>query len=479
MKKEHREIFLCFLINATNNICTLWGHTFPYIASYFRFYNENVTMNYLFACSVFLFVGNAIANFILPYCFRFLGIRFTFLFGALLYMLNCFTFFSFTSIFWVGFNAVFAGVTYQFIILTTNLFFFEKYPDTAKRNVSIAVSGGMFANLFFSLLLNYIVNPNNSSMDKVYTNGNGVKELFFDFEIAQRISYYMKINGVFTVAGTVVAILFLENPSRYVLKLFQSNSQINADELGLNNNGISEEYKNKNKKNILSDEDSQSFMPSYDSDIDYDQEFKDEMKGQRFWLIYFICMIRMSVLMYFIENYKVIGLYRVKDDIFINKVWAIATVCGFVANFMASFIWTKLGYLGSYYFSFLAKMLLLLLFLKYGDQRYVFGFFGLSIRYLISINRIFNYYSIFDIYSSELSIRVSRVFDTVHSIGFLFIIVLNYYFVNNGEFGKITVILLIFCCIGLVLSFKLSFSLYSKKKEKTNKSLEEIEDTDQ
>ena len=206
----YKKLVLLTVFNTTNNISTLWGSIFPYVASYHRLSNSLISQKFFFSASVFILLGPAVMNIFLQYSYRLIGIRKTVLIGSFLYLLNCMSFCMHPSLFWAMFSIFFAGANYQTIILSTNLFFFEKYPQKAKSSVSLAISGGMIGNLLWGLLLNLLVNPENKKMTLTYPEQKG--ELFFEETVSSRISGYLLYNGIFAVIVTVIVYCLIEDP---------------------------------------------------------------------------------------------------------------------------------------------------------------------------------------------------------------------------------------------------------------------------
>ena len=473
MNKAKKELLLILLINATNNICNLWGPTFPYIASYANHYNESVTMNYLFGCMLFLFLGNSLANFILPSCYELLGLRYSFLFGSVLYLLNCVMFCSVPNRLFIGLNCVLGGITYQFIVMTTNLFFFEKYPDQAKTLVGIALSGTMIGNFIWSPLLSYIVNPGNEPTSVIKTSGDRYEE-YFDIRISERVVSYLVLNGVFAVGLTIVGWWWLEDPDRYygtLVSRIKGTYDENDDSVSYMsrkdierslNSSLYQSYSKQNRLNTSRDDTTElltdlerSTTQVKNLESDSLQTYQQELKSPKFWYIYAICFFRMTALAYYIDNFKVIGLYMVHDDALINNTWGMAAISGFIANFSAAYIWKKFDMINSYYLLLGLSLILLTTFQGFGDNRVYFVCFGLLLRYDININRIFNYYSVFEIYSADIAVQISKWFETVNTVGFVVVILLNDVFVSGDDFGLITWVYIGSLVVGVGLVYML------------------------
>ena len=481
MRKETKELILIFLINATNNICNLWGPTFPYIASYANHHNAAVTMNYLFGCMLFLFLGNSLGNFILPTCYELFGLRYSFLLGAVIYFLNCMWFCSIPTRLFIGLNSIVGGITYQFIVMTTNLFFFEKYPQKAKTFVAISMSGTMVGNFIWSPLLSYIVNPTNEPTSVIKQSGDDYEE-YFDISIAQKINLYLLLNGLFALVVTFIAWLWLEDPERYYGKLISSLKGVNSE----NDDSISHMSRKDIEKSFtdslynsytrksrvtVNQEDSLKLLSDLDNNTVQTKSFHEnledkcrkELKSPKFFYIYAICFFRMTALSYYIDNFKVIGLYKVKDDNLINKTWGIAAMAGFLANFSSSFIWQKFEMINSYYLLLTLSLVLLTTFQAFGDNRVYFVCFGLLLRYNININRVFNYYTVFEIYNPEVAVQISKWFETVNTFGFVVVILLNDLLVAGKNFGTITWVYISSLLIGIVLVKGLSIYMEREK----------------
>lgn len=481
MDKTRKELVLIFLINATNNIGNLWGPTFPYIASYANHYNESVTMNYLFGCMLFLFLGSSLANFLLPTFYELFGLRYSFLIGAILYLLNCLWFCSIPNRLFIGLQSILGGITYQFIVMTTNLFFFEKYPEQAKTLVAISVSGTMVGNFIWSPLLSYIVNPNNAPPTVVRQSGDNFDN-YFDIAIAEKVIVYLSLNGVFALVLTIIAWFWLEDPDQYMgtvirkLKGIEDNDNDSTIRLSRKdierslNNSVYHSYSKQRRLNTSRD-DTLELVSELDRNVSIqrapddepEDSYKEELHSAKFWYIYAICFFRMTALAYYIDNFKVIGLYMVRDDELINNTWGMAAISGFVANFSASYIWRKFDMIYSYYLLFGLSLLLLVTFQFFGDNRFYFVFFGLLLRYDININRIFNYYSLFEIYRANVAMQLSKWFETVNTFGFVIVILLNDLLVSGGNFVLITWVYIGSFMIGLYLVGRLSVHMKTEK----------------
>ena len=421
-------------------------------------------MQFLFMSALYTSIGIPLANTFLPFLFRVIGIRATLLLGSLIFFFNCATYVLSMSLFWLSFSAFICGISYQFIKLSTNIFFFDKYPANAQYFVGISIAGNMVGCFLMTFLMSKVINPNNVEMAD-YVNKEGNTVLLFPLEIAERVKTHLFLEGLFCIVITILCVFFIKPSDKYkgsvFVWLFNRDSEdivvidskgIENDKEMLNSSILSQYSLNKEKEEDLEEElvDKEK-VPEI-------KEKKSELKTKKFWYNYVVSILRFSVLAYYLDNFKVIGLVKIHDDVFINKIWAAALASGVFGNLIAPVIWRYFGFINTYMVSNSSKLLFILILLFFGGNKYVYGLFGMFTRSSISADMVYSYFSLFELYDNDTVLKLAGVYDTHMTTAFLLAIIMNYTLVWNNNYDYIA-------CVYAVLSGLAMFLTYLIKLE--------------
>ena len=441
--KVNTDVIFFFLVNTGNSTFGLWGPLLPYIASYGYNYNENITMSFVFATAFFTMFGISLPNYVLPYLYQLIGIRMTLVLGGLLYLFNCVFFIYRTTTIWICFSSLLIGICYQIFTMTTHIFFNDKYTTEAKSFASYSITGVMIGNFFMTLGINWYINPNNEPMID-FTNSDGKVVRIFDLEISNRVNGYLQMIGFYTFFVVIFAAIFIQPTEKYRGRLFSYFFSGNQEDMVLIDEKQTKEINNSFTESVLSksvkqrkESKEEELVANTDTGDEKKIKEKDELWTKEFWLNYIVSTQKIGIMVYYLDNYKVIGMSKIHDDVFINRVWSIATIAGVLGTMSAPLIWKRFKFISSYHFSVIKKIIMLITLYLWGSQKYVFGLFGLLTRYGICLDRMFNYYSLFELYDDQTVLRLSKVYETQLAVGFIISAFLNSYIVWNDDYDYI------------------------------------------
>ena len=261
------------------------------------------------------FFGKFLGNSFVPYLIFFLGSKKTIQLGGILYFLQNYYFAEFPSKITLYIGAIFNGFVFQFKSLPVNFFMSKKYENGILYSDHI-YSGFSISAFFWSLVLTFIINPNNEKMDKI-TYINGYEEKYFNKTISDRVKIYYLLNGIVSLIIILIFAQFIKEPSnftpsyKYYYKKFFGNlteedkinfnsslEKIKKDPILDSNSSISI---NLNKK-ILKEK-SNSLLenkPEKEETMEFHREIANkEMKKPKFILLILIFVLKAVSCSYF------------------------------------------------------------------------------------------------------------------------------------------------------------------------------------
>lgn len=205
-----KDIIVLFLIAIGSNLHTHWAILYPYIGSYLKHHDSSITLVQVFSALLLAYIGNFIGNLILPKIFFVLGIKRTIQLGSILTLANCISFYMFTHIMLFYINMVIVGILAQFTNFSVTFYFSEKYENGVFYVPYVNL--GIAANSFiWPFVMTIVINPNNRGMDEI-TYVNGFKEIYYSYDVSQRIVKCLNIYGLYVAIANVLLSQFLINP---------------------------------------------------------------------------------------------------------------------------------------------------------------------------------------------------------------------------------------------------------------------------
>lgn len=124
-----KDILTLFIFASGNTIFFSFGAIFPYTFTYCKHFDDSLRMSYFLYNLLGIFTGLIIGGYIVPYLFFIFGIKKTMLITAILYLVHCFIYVAFTSVFYNLLMTLLIGIIYQFQICSLNYYLSSKYEN--------------------------------------------------------------------------------------------------------------------------------------------------------------------------------------------------------------------------------------------------------------------------------------------------------------------------------------------------------------
>ena len=471
MKSELFKEIVCFIIIlATDGVfytCTIF---YPYLATYYKQYDETISMRDVFTGFGTCLIGKLIGNFFLPYVIIFLGCKKTLQLGAILYFINFYIFAEYPSRLTLYFNPIFQGIIFQFKILPINFFMSKKYENGIMYSDHI-YSGFSISAFIWSLCLAFIINPQNKEMDKV-TYINGYEEKYFNKTISDRMEIFLLFNGIISLFFIMICTYLIKDPInlfpsyKYYLKRFFGNlteeekndynsslvklkEEISNSSIDLNKSLLKDNLnllENKNEKN-------------QNMNI-FREKANKEMKNPKFILLILIFLLKSASCSYFYNYSKYISYSIVNNDRLISVLFAFVSIPDIAARYILTFIWNKHGFYRTMIISTCLSIFLDLIFLFIGYRNsYVFIFLIFAQVFNFALGYLLGNMTLFSLYKPEIALFLSKAFESYMLFRKYYTISLNYFFVYGNNYFYIFFIMLIGEFIALYL-----FIINFKKK---------------
>jgi hypothetical protein len=456
MSELKKDIISFIIILATDGnyyTCTI---LYPYMASYYKNYYEEIGMKDIFNGFGGWVFGVILANVILPHFLFNFGCKRTIQIGGFLYLLNFviyakIEYFSKLTLF---LNCVMCGMVTQFKILPINYFMSKKYENGIMYSDHI-FSGLSLSAFIWSIVIMLIINPENREMEKV-TFINGYEEKYFDKNISDRISFYFYLNGIVSCVVIFIVAQMLNDPSNmapkfqlFLKRLFRSPPQeknnlqeksIKTEEI--NKSQVSHKFKKKDSSLFLSDSNNEDF--EY-----YHKKAKKQFLNPKFYLLILIMVLKSVSCMYFYTYSKYMSFAIVKNDRLVTLLFAFVSLPDMVARYLVVDIWKRLEFYHTtiIFIFFTISLNLIFLFIGFRNPT-VFLFLIAAQAFNFACIYLLGNMTLFALYEPEIAVLISKVFECYH-IGYRYYAVfLNYFLVKGDEYRYL------FCCclIGEILA---------------------------
>ncbi len=129
MKELTKDLIYWFILGFGFTFPNILPQIFPYLISYYNYYNQEMTLRSALFMWSFEPIGYLVANIIIPKLFVIFGINIVMIIGSLINLGNMLLFISFPYYFFIYLNGIVMGVTLQIFSLASGLFFSEKYEN--------------------------------------------------------------------------------------------------------------------------------------------------------------------------------------------------------------------------------------------------------------------------------------------------------------------------------------------------------------
>ena len=211
MKNLKKDLLLLFLYSISNTIVFIWAVIYPYLGSYMKHENPEITLKQVFSTTLGLFLGITVGNLFLSKFYFLFGIKKTIQIGGIFNLLNCIFYFSFPSSVLIIFcNTIFTGAIYQLGVLSVTYYLSEKY-ENGYIYCTYAFIGNNVANVLWPYLALKLINPDNIGMTaRSFINGEA--ENYFPWEISQNFPLLMTAIGLVNFFITIIPSIFLKDP---------------------------------------------------------------------------------------------------------------------------------------------------------------------------------------------------------------------------------------------------------------------------
>ena len=212
--RKIKDVMVLFFAIAPQTNYNSWGAFMPYYLSYLKHFNPDISFYQVFGSSICFYIGILFCSWIYPSLITILGLRNMLLVGGILYGLNAFSMYTFSSLLSVCISIGMIGFCIKCMFTTNMLYFTEEYPTQSNKLLGISNSGYMVNNVLWGFLYFYLINPNSATMDEVSIN-NGVEEVYFGWEVAQNFRRTFNIHGLSCLIVTIVCSFLIPNPKKY------------------------------------------------------------------------------------------------------------------------------------------------------------------------------------------------------------------------------------------------------------------------
>lgn len=465
--KRNKEIFIFFLICFSIANFNIWGILLYYLHSYFKYFDETITVKDVFGLTYLMYIGLLISSWVLPSILSIFGFKNAIRIGSLIYALNCIM--SYSTLYWplIMLNTTLLGFCFRYMQTLTILYFKTNYPEDPAKCYGISTTGMVIGGIVWGNLMTFYINPDNLNPNKIFTKGN-YEELYFSFDIANRFKGIMNIQAIFNIVLVFTLSFCFKEPEGY-----QSNLNEFWKLLINKENRLS----NKIQKTSSSLDKSISFCDKSFSDDEKDQELIEkriedkekanektvkqraieELKSTRFILIVFISIFRKSFPSYLIDNIKIFGSLIVHNDQLVTNLYAFA---GFIATITMTFASSIVNRFGLFY-CFVCMIIINMIIEVFGitimkSSPLLFMICIPLSRIVGNINNIIGFMTIFSNYDADLALQMNKIFDSHVLIANILVVILNNLFYSPGSFYLVFLVYLLLDGIALLLTlFKL------------------------
>ena len=480
-----KDMFILFMVTATGCLYSTWPLIYPYVASYNKHYEPELTFKSFFSGFPLIFVGMFFANSMAPKLFFILGVRKTIQLASILYFINCITFCSITGLFPYFANIIFMGMNWQLFVFASNYFLSKKYENGVYYYSYISI-GSTTGTFIWPFVLREIVNPGNRSMD-AKTNINGYDEYYYDHSVSSKIITYFTIHGAIVMLTNLISCQYLRNPegcrgiftnwiSSMLTKDKESIQQLQNEyqEFSVENESIlslsfmdsmhsddrkpekEHELIEKNREVTLQNKDSEQEENKEATVAKNKAEVKEIMFSIKFISLIYISAIKSASLLYFMNNYKYIATFIVRDDDLISTVYSISSIAGIVGRLSVAKIWKHYNFLGAYLINLIGPLFINILFItvSYANPA-VFLIEAIIGRMFLSYSYTMNTMTIFKLYGVEKGVYLVKVYDTCMIFAFVYAVIVNWLCAYDDDFRSVFLVFIVFEISAIYLLLKI------------------------
>ena len=452
LNNSKKDIIISILIISTEGLYYTWGLIYPYLISYYYKYDKDIKMIDGFRAFLYMFIGRIVGNWILSsFLFKF-GIKNTLRIGSLAYFLVICNYIMIPCRINLYFNTFLLGISHQFKIIPINYHISKKYENGINYLKHI-YSGFSIGLLIWSLLMFYIINPNNLPIQKESSSE------YYHYSVSKNIIKYFLINGIFSIIIIFISTIFLEEYNKKI----PFNTELSEISFGSEDSKYSKSEKEKKyKKSFDCDKNDISISLSDESIKDNELNLKElktiafqRMKELKFIAIIFIIIIKHASCSYYTTNAKYMSFILIKNDKLIAFIYSISALFDFGARYVLSHTWENYGFFRTMILSFTISIFINITYILFGNNnKWVFIYIFFVQSMIFSTQYLLCNMFLFHSYNPEIAVFLSRFFEIYSFFYFLYDVTLNEIFVKNWEFRYLFLIFIFGEIIGLIVFYK-------------------------
>ena len=449
-----KDLLLTCIIMITDLIYMPLPIFLPYIYSFLKITDISITFSYCYGLVIFLYSGSFLANLVLPNCFIILGIKKTFILGALIYFLNSIFFVIFPNRCTLLIYAIIGGISFNFKTLPTNYYLCAKYKEGVKY-LPYCYVGQSIGVLLWSFFMSVLINPLNENMDAV-TFVNGYEERYYKNDVAKNCGFFIIFNGIFSLILISLCSFFLKEPHYltgdfYLWTDYYFYNNLNAKKIldkkfkrmNLSRSIISKRSLNLNISSITQ-KSSNSYQKNQIKDKSLKKEISKEIWSLKFIGFIIITTIKNTPSALLIDCYKIIAIKIIKDDKTSSIIYCIVTFADIFGRFFVPYSWKKFGFYKTYLGNFFFDIFYEILFIFYG----CYNIYGFVVSVIIAgllwaFGYLLDHTSIFGLYRPVKAVGISVAFDCYYFFQSSLAVFLTYLFIDKGEFRMCFVVCVI------------------------------------
>ena len=485
-----RDIILLTIYTFSLTLYGSWCVVYPYLVSYLKHFNPELSLKTLFSTTIGLFIGQSVANLLLPSFYFFFGIKNTILLSGFFNLINCLLFIYFDNFYTILLNTTLTGLIYHLAVTSLTYYLTEKYDNGYIYSYKCYVGLG-FSNIIWAFLAVKIINPENIGM--IAKNiVNGQFEYYFPWEISKNFPTLMIIIGIVNFLITVIPISFIKDPEHIKVnfliwikaKLMGNKRALNelskeysknkslSKSLNLSNHSLinisqNKEEQNEKKAKLIKNNDEEN-----NKNILTDTEAKEKsykiMFSPLFLLLVLILTIQVAPVYYFIDNYKYIAYQVIKNDTLMSLSISLQCISSIICQFFFNSIWNKFGFFQTY--NIISTILIIF--------HVVYLLFSVRSSFFMILNSIVNRiatqflvgaisFTKFGLFQGKVAVYIGNVVDLSFSFAMILGIIFNYLFFSQEDISTIFVVFFILNCFAAFL-FRYFYRDFEEKMKKFN-----------
>ena len=494
---ELREVASFFLFSAMNINWFIWPNVYPYLASYLIFFDPSLTFRSVFLSTLISFSGFITGNIILPPLIKVFGVMNTLRLAGLLYFVNSVCLYKLKNIYLFYVNTHFSAAIFTVINVASVVFFSSKYRKQAVAKYSVALAGGVAGLLLWSVFANRIVNPDNDSMLALNLQTG---ELFFEFDISQRIETYLFWQGLVTFLTILLFSAGIVNPIRHPSKIGHYWKKLrqrrrpppppDAHTVDLNESAddgfllFDEINMHRIRRNAASASDDNSLsielfdnksVRSYSTfktmrtnnrsmiQKQISRDSLEDIKKKRFLVVFALSVVRFTSNLYYLQNFKYFGLLHLQSDNELTFVFVSVSTVSFLIRLCSPYLWAKIGFAKFYAIVFLCNLFVDGSLLFFANNQVVL-LVSLCLVFAVShVNYLLNRYTLFEFYSSEKSLHLNKYYELFMVVSALLMNIFNYGLTGTASFKSAIFAFGILDASGLILLLTVGMDFQKSK----------------